>query len=76
MQKSQLLGKYLAESNHSPKTTFYGINNNLRDYLVKSNHSKVLQTALYQQNYVGFWFQKGSFDPEVRHCLVKLVMKY
>ena len=28
------------------------INNNLGNYLVKSKYGKVLQTALYQQNYV------------------------
>ena len=62
MQKSQLLGKYLAGSNNDPKTTFYlagstyspktsqVIDNNLGDYLVKSRYGKVLQTVLYQQN--------------------------
>ena len=35
--------------------------NNLSKYLVKSKYSKVLQTALYQQNYAVFFFdfQKG-----------------
>ena len=36
------------------------INNNLSDYLVKSKYGKVLQTALYQQNYVSFEFQTGG----------------
>ena len=36
------------------------INNNLSDYLVKSKHGKVLQTALNQQNYVVFLVQKGG----------------
>ena len=37
------------------------INNNLSDYLVKSKYGKVLQTALYQQNYVVlFEFEKGG----------------
>ena len=48
MQKSQLLGKYLAGSNYSPKITAYVINNNLRDYLKKGNYGKVLQTKLFQ----------------------------
>ena len=34
------------------------INNTLSDCLVKSKYGKVLQTALYQQNYVAFKFQK------------------
>ena len=50
MQKSQLFGKYLAGSNYSPKTTFPVFNNYMRDSLVKSKCSKLLQTALYQQN--------------------------
>ena len=54
MQKSRLVGKYLTGSNYSPKTTSYVINNKLSDYLEKSKHSTVLQTALYQQNYVTF----------------------
>ena len=53
MQKSQLLGKYLAESNYGSKITCKFINN-LGDYLVKGKFSKVLQTALYQQNYSAF----------------------
>ena len=80
MQKSQMLGKYLAGlnyspkttsclagSNYSPKTTSEVINNNLSDNLVKSNYGKVLQTALYQQNFVDFLSSKrgggGNFDP-------------
>ena len=41
------------------------INKKLRDYLVKSKYGKVLQTVLYQQNYVVFLCFKrgGSFDP-------------
>ena len=40
------------------------INNNLSDYLVKSKYGKVLQTALYQQNYVVlFEFEKGGVQP-------------
>ena len=54
MQRSQLHGKYLAGSNYSPKTTSSVIKNNLSVYLMKSKYSKVLQTALYQQNYVVF----------------------
>ena len=53
MQKSQLLGKYRAGSNYSPKTTSYLAesnynqnHNNLSDYLVKSKYGKVVQTAL------------------------------
>ena len=82
MQKSQFLGKYLAESNYSPKTTSYlvgsnyspnttskVINNNLSNYLVKSKYGKVLQTALSQQNYVEFEFQKGGFRPLKPHPL-------
>ena len=41
------------------------INNNLSDYLVKSKYGKVLQTVLYQQNYVVFLSSKrggGAFD--------------
>ena len=34
------------------------INNNLSDYLVTSKYSKVLATALYQQNYVIFLSSK------------------
>ena len=66
MHKSQLLGKHSAESNYGPKTTSSVINNNLNDYFVKSNNSKVLQTALYQQNYVAFRIPKeeeGGFRP-------------
>ena len=37
MQKSQLLGKYLVESNYSPKTTSQMINN-LSVYLVKNKY--------------------------------------
>ena len=38
------------------------INNNLRDYLVKSKYSKMLQTARYQQNFLS---SKGSgFNPQ------------
>ena len=50
------------------------INNNLSDYLVQSKYSEVLQTALYQQNYVAFCVPKGGFDPQppwVRHWLQK-----
>ena len=54
MQKPQLLSKYLAGSNYSPKTTSSVININLSDYLVKSKYGKVLQTALDKQNYVVF----------------------
>ena len=53
MQKSQLLGKYSAGSTYGP-TTSYVINNNLSDYLGNCKYSKVLQTTLYQQNYVAF----------------------
>ena len=81
MQKPQLLGKYRAGSNYSPKTTSYlaGSNynqkhNNLSDCLVKSKYGKVVQTALYQQNYVVFEFQTGGIStpetsPWVRHWL-------
>ena len=54
MQKSWIIGKYLAGSNYSLKTTSSVINNNLSDYLVKNKYGKVLQTALYQQNFVVF----------------------
>ena len=54
MQKSELLGKCLAGSNYGPKTRSKWINNNESDYLVQSKYTKVLQTALYQQNYVAF----------------------
>ena len=64
MQKSQLLGKCGAGSNYGPRTTSYVINYCLMDYVVKSKYSKVLQTALYQQNYVVFLVPKGrGFDP-------------
>ena len=53
MQKSQLLGKYSAGSTYRP-TTSYVINNNLSDYLGNCKYSKMLQTTLYQQNYVAF----------------------
>ena len=54
MQKFQLIGTYCAGSNCDPKTTTSVINNNLSDYLEKGKYSKVLQTALYKQNYVVF----------------------
>ena len=41
------------------------INNNLSDYLAKDKYGKVLQAALYEQNYVVFLSSKreGGFDP-------------
>ena len=51
MQKFRLLGTYRAGSNYDPKTTTSVINNNLSDYLEKGKYNKVLQTALYKQNY-------------------------
>ena len=64
MQKPQLLGKYLAGSKYSPKTTSWVINN-LSDYLVKSKYGKVLQTALYNKIRL-FLSSKGGrgFDPQ------------
>ena len=60
---------YLAGSSYSPKTTSYLAesnynqnHNNLSDYLVKSKYGKVVQTALYQQNYVVFEFQTGGIS--------------
>ena len=48
------------------------INNNVNDYPVKSKYSRVVETALYQQNYVVFWILKGGVltpktPPWVRH---------
>ena len=54
MQKSQLQGKYCTGSNYGLKTASQVIISNLSDYLVKSKYSKVLQSTLYQQNYVTF----------------------
>ena len=76
MQKFQLLGKYGAGSNYSPKTTSYlagstyspkttseKINNTLSDYLVKSKYGKVLQTVLYQQICCFLSSKRGEFRP-------------
>ena len=60
---------YLAGSNYIPKTTYLEINNNLRDYLVKSKYGKMLQTALDQQIYVVFWVPKGGVStPKTPPC--------
>ena len=61
MQKFQLVGKHWTGSNYDPKTASM-INNNLSDHLVISKYSKVLQTVLYQQNYV-VEFQSRGFQP-------------
>ena len=70
MQKSLLLGKHLARSNYSPKTTSQVINNNLSDYLVKSKYGKVLQTVYINKTMLFFEFQRGGLNPkppQVRH---------
>ena len=63
MQKSQLLGKYVMDQITALKV----INNNLNDYLVKSKCGKVLQTALYQQNYVVFLSSKRGVGVRPRN---------
>ena len=52
MQKFQLLCKYVQNQITTLKQQL------LNDYLVKSKYSKVLETALYQQNYIVFWVRK------------------